>query len=92
MMMSKAVIADRISPAGTTEVQASRLWTKPLMIATTKVTMVRTECSDEARRRRTPRVASASMMPAIAAITPMITPPAISQTEKLAHCISAVLA
>ena len=38
-----AVIADRMIPVGTTEVQPSRLCTKPLMMAVTSMTIVRIE-------------------------------------------------
>ena len=82
-----ATTTDSIRPCGTTEVQASRLWTNTLSSDSSATPANAIKCTQLTAPARPSAKSRSSATPASSA---RMSPAVISQTEKLAHCMSAV--
>src|SRR4051812_3385026 len=85
---STVTMADRVMPVGTTDVQASRVWTRTLTIERTVATASRMKSGQRIGPAR-PNATSARRM--IADTSASTRPPVISHPEKFDHCIRPLL-
>jgi hypothetical protein len=85
---STATIAESVIPVGTTEVQASRVWTRTLTIERIAAAATRMKSS---QRILPARPSATSATSTIAEISASTSPPAISQPEKFDHCMRELL-
>ena len=78
---------ERVNPVGTTDCQASRLWTKALKISTIDAAAAPTGSAQVVRNQPGARVRTSSTKPTSAAIAAMIRPTVSSHIEKFDHCM-----